>query len=54
MTEFDRIKNMDVVELAIYINKLQVKAIDDFEKGFSPKGIIDNMEMLNSDTEELK
>lgn len=49
MTEFERIKNMNEVDFAIYINKLQTKAIDDYEKGFFPKGIFDNLNMLKSE-----
>lgn len=52
MTEFERIKNMSEVDLAIYINKLQIKAIEDYENGLNPKGIVDNMTMLKSETEK--
>lgn len=46
MTEFERIKKMDVVDLAIYISKLQLQAINDYEKGYFPKSIFDNVAML--------
>lgn len=49
MTEFERIKNMDVVDFAMYINALQLQAIDDYEKGFFPKGIFDNVAMLEAE-----
>lgn len=52
MTEFERIKEMDVVELAIYINKLQNQAIDDYEKGYFPKSIVENMTMLKNEPEK--
>ncbi len=52
MTEFERIKAMDKTELAIYINKIQTQAIDDYENGFFPKGIVDNIAMLNSEVKE--
>ena len=54
MTEFERIKSMNVVDLAIYINKLQCQAIDDFENGYFPKGIFDNVSMLESEAKENK
>ena len=40
MTEFERIKAMDVCDLAIYINKSQNQAIDDYEKGFFQKVLL--------------
>lgn len=50
--EFERIKAMDVTDLAIYINKLQVQAVRDYENGFFPKGIIENMTMLNGEVKK--
>lgn len=54
MTEFERIKAMNVIDLAIYINKLQNKAIEDYEEGFWPKNIFDNVIMLKCEVEENK
>ena len=49
MTEFERIKAMDRVELALYINKLQKEAIDDYENGFFPKGAFEIIAMLEGE-----
>ena len=49
MTEFDRIKAMDVVELATYFCRLQNKAIEDYKNGLSPNGIFDNIRTLKSE-----
>lgn len=54
MTEFERIKAMDVVELAIYLSDLQRKAINDFENGFYPKGIFDTVEELEAEAITVK
>lgn len=51
MTEFERIKAMDVLELAEYINKLQYQAVDNYENGFFPNGIFDNIAMLEREVE---
>ena len=53
MTEFERIKAMDVIDFALYINKLQLQAIDDYENGFFPKGAFDNVAMLESEAKEI-
>lgn len=50
MTEFERIKKMSVVELAIYITKLQNRTIEDYERGFFPNGIFDNVAMLEKES----
>lgn len=52
MTNFERIKAMSVVDLAIYINKIQKKAIDDYENGLFPKGIFANARMLESEAHQ--
>ena len=52
MTEFERIKAMDVLELATYINKLQFQAIDNYENGYFPNGIFDNISMLEREVKE--
>ena len=51
MTEFERIKKMSVVELAIYITKLQNTTIEDYERGFFPNGIFDNVAMLEKESD---
>ena len=52
MTEFERIKAMDAVALAIYIKDLQLQAIKDYRNGFFPNGIFDNLAMLNGDAKQ--
>lgn len=52
MTNFEKIKAMNIVDLALYINKLQLKAIEDYENGFFPKGAFDNIAMLKSEASE--
>ena len=52
MTEFERIEAMDVVEFALYLNKMQNKAIDDYENGYFPKGAFENVAMLNKEVPE--
>lgn len=52
MTEFERIKAMNVVEFAVYLNKMQLKAIDDYENRFFPKGVFENVAMLEREVTE--
>ena len=52
MTNFERIKAMSVVDLAIAINKLQKQAVDDYEEGFFYKGVFDNVTWLESEVRE--
>lgn len=49
MTEFERIKAMDITDLAIFINKLQEKAIEDYETLIAPKSIVENIAMLKNE-----
>lgn len=52
MTEFERIKAMDVVEFALYLNKMQNKAIEDYQNGYFPKGAFANVGMLKREVTE--
>ena len=52
MTEFERVKAMNEVDFAIYITKLQEKAIEDFKNGFFPPGIVDTVAMLKQEVKE--
>ena len=52
MTEFERIKAMDIVEFALYLNKMQNNAIDDYESGYFPKGAFENVAMLSKEVKE--
>ena len=52
MTEFERIKAMDVVEFALYLNKMQNKAIEDYQNGYFPKGAFANVGMLKKEVTE--
>ena len=54
MTLFEYIKQMDVIDMAIYINKLQLRAVEDYENGFFPKGYFDNITMLESEYKEVR
>lgn len=48
MTEFERIKNMSEMNLALYLSKLQFKAVDDYRNsGVYPNGI--SVEMLKAE-----
>lgn len=52
MTNFERIKAMSVIDLAMYINKLQKQAVDDYENGFFYKGVFDNVAWLESEVQD--
>ena len=54
MTEFERVKAMNVIEMAEYIKDLQCKAIDDYEEGYFPNGIFENVAMLESEAKEKR
>lgn len=53
MTNYDKIRNMESIDLAIYLVKMREKAIDDYEEnGRYPDGIVDTLHMLNEEITE--
>lgn len=53
MTNYDKIRNMEPIDLAIYLVKMREKAIDDYEEnGRYPDGIVDTLHMLNEEITE--
>lgn len=51
MTNFERIKAMDVIDLAIMINSWQTQAVFDFEKGFYPSSVFECVKWLGSEVQ---
>lgn len=48
MTNYDKIRNMKPIDLAIYLVEMKEKAIDDYEEnGRYPDGIVETLHMLN-------
>ena len=53
MTNYDKIRNMQPIDLAIYLTKMREKAIDDYEaNGRYPDGIVETLHMLNEEITE--
>lgn len=53
MTNYDKIRNMKPIDLAIYLVKMREKAIDDYEEnGRYPDGIVETLHMLNEEITE--
>lgn len=53
MTNYDKIRNMQPIDLAIYLTKMREKAIDDYEeKRRYPDGIVETLHMLNEEITE--
>lgn len=53
MTNYDKIRNMKPIDLAIYLVEMKEKAIDDYEKnGRYPDGIVETLHMLNEEITE--
>lgn len=53
MTNYDKIRNMKPIDLAIYLTKMREKAIDDYEtNGRYPDGIVETLHMLNEEITE--
>lgn len=53
MTNYDKIRNMQPIDLAIYLTKMREKAIDDYEEnGRYPDGIVETLHMLNEEITE--
>lgn len=53
MTNYDKIRNMQPIDFAIYLTKMREKAIDDYEeqKRYSD-GIVETLHMLNEEITE--
>lgn len=50
MTNYDKIRNMKPIDLAIYLVEMKEKAIDDYEEnGRYPDGIVETLHMLNEE-----
>ena len=55
MTNYDKIRNMQPIDLAIYLTKMREKAIDDYEEQKRyPMGIAETLHMLNEEVIEKK
>ena len=53
MTNYDKIRNMQPIDLAIYLTKMREKAIDDYEEQKRyPDGIVETLHMLNEEITE--
>ena len=53
MTNYDKIRNMQPIDLAIYLTKMREKAIDDYEANRRyPDGIVETLHMLNEEITE--
>lgn len=53
MTNYDKIRNMQPIDLAIYLTKMREKAIDDYEEQKRyPMGIAETLHMLNEEVIE--
>ena len=53
MTNYDKIRNMEPIDLAIYLVKMREKAIDDYdENGRYSDGIVETLHMLNEEITE--
>ena len=53
MTNYDKIRNMKPIDLAIYLVEMKEKAIDDYEEnGRYPDGIVETLHMLNEEITE--
>jgi len=53
MTNYDKIRNMKPIDLAIYLVEMKKKAIDDYEEnGIYPDGIVETLHMLNEEITE--
>ena len=53
MTNYDKIRNMKPIDLAIYLVEMREKAIDDYEEnGRYPDGIVETLHMLNEEITE--
>ena len=53
MTNYDKIRNMKPIDLAIYLVEMKEKAIDDYEEnGRYPDGIVETLHMLNKEITE--
>lgn len=53
MTNYDKIRNMQPIDLAIYLTKMREKAIDDYEgQKRYPMGIAETLHMLNEEVIE--
>ena len=53
MTNYDKIRNMKPIDLAIYLVEMKEKAIDDYEEnGRYPDGIVETLQMLNEEITE--
>lgn len=53
MTNYDKIRNMKPIDLAIYLVEMREKAIDDYEEnGRYPDGIEETLHMLNEEITE--
>ena len=53
MTNYDKIRNMEPIDLAIYLVKMREKAIDDYEEnGTYSDGIVETLHMLNEEITE--
>lgn len=52
MTNFERIKAMNVVDLAIWLNALQTKTVFDFENGLYPSSVYATANWLESEVQD--
>ena len=53
MTNYDKIRNMKPIDLAIYLVEMKEKAIDDYEEnGRYPDSIVETLHMLNEEITE--